>query len=442
MKKMYPKTILAFVLFVFLFFGEIALTFSSKDNGENRISSSERTPFSYKLNNDYSTNSFTSSIDSIMEKFLQDEKIKGASVAISKEGKLVYAKGFGFADEENNIFVEPKSLFRIASVSKLVTAVGIMKLHEEGKIDLNARVFGEEGILTDSIFLNYKDKRVEDITVIHLLDHTAGWDEKKGDPVFNVLYIARKMGIPPPVGLQDIICYQLQERLRSKPGTSYHYSNFGYALLGLVIEKVTGMLYEDYIHFAILHPLGIYDMHIGRSFFEEKLSTEVRYYDHSPVECYAYDGSGKRVTQMYGGNDISLLNAAGGWVASAPGLLKFIVAIDGFPDKPDILSLESIEMMTQAPKVSRHLFGWRGTDGHGTWWRTGTLSGTTALVMRHKNEMEWVVLLNTTNKKRSRIHNELSRTMFKALNSVMQWPEADLFNIELEEERFLSLFAG
>ncbi|NJK86466.1 MAG: beta-lactamase family protein [Bacteroidales bacterium] len=209
----------------------------------------------------------------------------------------------------------------------------------------------------------------------------------------------------------------------------------------MVIEKITGMTYDDYIHFAILHPLGIYDMHIGNSFYDEKLETEVRYYDEGEsIKCYSYNGSGEIVSQIYGGNDIGLLGAAGGWVASAPELLKFIVAIDGFPDKPDILTKESIELMTEQPESSKHLIGWRGTDGHGTWWRTGTLSGTTALVMRHKNEVEWVVLLNTTNKNRSRIHNELSRTMFKVLNSVKQWPEADLFNFELEmNEGLLSI---
>jgi CubicO group peptidase (beta-lactamase class C family) len=433
---MSPKLLIAFLLFIILFFGEIAMSFSFKRNNERSVNSLTPTPFSYKLNNENSSYSYTYVIDSIMDDFISKEKIKGASVAISKEGKLIYAKGFGFADIEKEQKVEPKSLFRIASVSKLITAVGIMKLHEEGKIDLNSKVFGPEGILNDTAFLHYTDKRIEDITVTDLLDHTAGWNQREGDPVFNSLFIARKLGINPPAKLKDIIRYQLQEKLTHKPGTTYNYSNFGYTLLGLIIEKVTNMGYEDYINFAILHPLGIYDMHIGNSFYDEKLSTEVRYYDdNDAVKCYAYNGSGELVSQMYGGNDIGLLGAAGGWVASAPELLKLVVAIDGFPDKPDILSNESIELMTQKPKISRHLFGWRGADDSGTWWRTGTLTGTAALVMRHKNELEWVILLNTTNRNRSRIHNELSRIMFKALNSVKQWPEADLFDVDKQVEK-------
>jgi hypothetical protein len=88
--------------------------------------------------------------------------------------------------------------------------------------------------------------------------------------------------------------------------------------------------------------------------------------------------------------------------------------------------------MTNVEKHTRKLIGWRGGDGYGTWWRTGTLSGTTALIMRHANETNWVVLLNTTNDKRKRIHNELSRTMFSALHQVHEWPKYDLFNFETD----------
>lgn len=88
--------------------------------------------------------------------------------------------------------------------------------------------------------------------------------------------------------------------------------------------------------------------------------------------------------------------------------------------------------MTKARSHTNKLIGWRGADGHGTWWRTGTLAGTTSLIMRHSNETNWVLLLNTTTKKRSRIHNEISRTMFRALRTVDDWPGYDLFNHQIE----------
>ncbi|MFO7656137.1 MAG: serine hydrolase domain-containing protein [Bacteroidales bacterium] len=422
------KIILGLIFFALLFFGEITMTFSFKHGSNRNLPSSEFTPLSHKISNGLSDNESTRNIDSIINEFITSKEIKGASVAIVKGGKLLYAKGFGHADEEEHLITEPKNLFRIASVSKLITAVAIMKLYEEGRLNLEDRVFGTKGILNDTMFLHYNDKRVENITIRQLLSHTGGWNSRKSDPIFNSLYIARKMGVPPPATLDHILSYQLREKLTFTPGSTYNYSNFGYAVLGKVIEKVTGMDYEGYIQFAILHPLGIYDMHIGSSFYDDKLPHEVKYYElENTPDCYAYDGSGELVPVPYGGNNIELLGAAGGWIASAPELLKLIISIDGFESKADILSERTINMMTQTEKVRGNTLGWRGTDGYGTWWRTGTLAGTSALVMRHKNDISWVVLLNTTTKNKSKIHNEISRTMFKALRSVENWPETDLF---------------
>lgn len=422
------KFIIFIILFALLYFGEIAMTFSFKQETNRNIPTSEFSPLSHRLSNEISDYENTKEIDLIFNDFLAGMQIKGASVAISKNGKLLYAKGFGYADEEESIKSEPKSLFRIASVSKLVTAVAIMKLYEEGRLNLEDKIFGEKGILNDSVFLNYQDKRLEDITVRQLLGHKGGWNGRKSDPIFNSLYIARKMRIEPPATLNNIITYQMKENLAFTPGTTYSYSNFGYTVLGKIIEKITGIDYEGYIQFAILHPLGIYDMHIGNSFYNDKMLNEVKYYElGKATDCYSYDGSGELVPIPYGGNNIQLLGAAGGWIASAPELLKLIVSIDGFDSKPDILSERTIEMMTQTEKHRGNILGWRGTDGYGTWWRTGTLSGTSALVMRHRNDISWVVLFNTTTKDKSKIHNEISRTMFKALKSVKDWPEIDLF---------------
>jgi CubicO group peptidase (beta-lactamase class C family) len=428
-KNMNYKKILIAVFFIILFFGEIAITFSFKGESGRNAPVNEITPFSYKLTNKLSADPSVKSVDSIITDFLARKKIKGASVAITKDSRLVYAKGFGWADEEKGISVEPKNIFRIASVSKLITAVTIMKIAEEGRISINDHVFGREGILNDSIYLNYKDKRIEKITVLHLLNHTPGWNNRKEDPLFESVAIARKMHVEPPANIETVIQYYLQQDLSYEPGTKYCYSNFGYAVLGKIIEKVTGMDYEDYVQFAILHPLGIYDMHIGKSSVEGRPENEVCYYVlGKDSRFYSVDGSGKSGSKVYSGNNMELLSAAGGWVASAPELIKFIVAVDGFPEKPDILSDESIETMTKTDRRTKKLIGWRGADGYGTWWRTGTLTGTSALIIRNRNGINWVVLMNTTTKGRSRIHNEMSKTMFNAVKSVKQWPEYDLFN--------------
>ncbi len=427
------KIFITLGLFLLFFLGEIAISFSDKQDSDRNFIEPGAIPLSYKLSNSLSSGEETAEFDSIITSFLKQYNIVGASVSVARGGRLVYSKGFGYADRDLQDPVTPRNLFRIASVSKLITAVAIMQLVDDEKLDIHDKVFGPEGILNDSAYLTYVDKRYENITVHQLLNHTAGWNGKRGDPVFNSLYVARMMDVEPPADMPTIIEYEMTKKLDYTPGKKYSYSNLGYCILGEVIEKVTGMEYEEYVQFAILHPLGIYDMHIGKSFADERLAYEVRYYDNTNTPLiWSYDGARDLVPAEYGGNNIQLLGAAGGWVASAPELAKLMIAIDGFDSRPDILSKKSIEYMTYAKSHTNKLIGWRGSDGHGTWWRTGTLAGTTSLIMRHKNETNWVVLLNTTTSKRSRIHNEISRTMFRALREVDAWADYDLFHQELD----------
>lgn len=370
---MKAKIILTIILFVLFFLGDNAITFSFKQNDDRSGSKPDVIPLSFKVAGYKGMEPSLDVVDSIMEDFIEKFQIVGASVSIAKDGRLVYSKGFGMADREMNSPAGPENLFRIASVSKLITAVAIMKLVEDEKLSLNQKVFGAGGILHDSIYMGFEDKRYEDITITHLLDHTAGWNGKKSDPVFNSLYVARLMKIKPPATMPAIIQYTLTKPLDFEPGKTYSYSNLGYCILGEIIEKLTGMKYEDYVQFAILHPLGIYDMHIGKSFYDERFLNEVRYYDFErEMLVYSYNGSMDLVPVEYGGNPIELIGAAGGWVASAPELAKLMVAIDGYPSRPDILSKPTINFMTNAKYHTDNAIGWRATDDYGTWWRTGT----------------------------------------------------------------------
>jgi CubicO group peptidase (beta-lactamase class C family) len=381
----------------------------------------------------------TSVIDHDVESFLNRWKIQGASLAVSKDDRLVYAKGFGIANQETGEAVKPGHLFRIASVSKLITAVAVMKLYEEGKIDLDEKVFGPEGILNDPRFLEYKDKRVEDITVRHLLNHTAGWSRYSGDPMFSSLYIARKMDVEAPAGFDDVLEFALSRRLSYNPGTRFSYSNLGYGILGEIVTRKSGMEYQDYVVMNILKPLGIHDMHIGKSFYQEKYPNEVRYHSSAgKMLAYSIDGSGEKVPIYYGGNNIELLGPAGGWVASAPELIKFLSAVDGFPDQPDILSKETIRLMTDPSFSGRGLFGWRGSDSYGTWWRTGYLTGSAALLVRQNDGLNWVIMMNATTYKHSRIQRYVSGMMFRAVNQVKTWPSIDLFSMDAATQNPIS----
>ena len=379
------------------------------------------------FNNSVSELEEMAAFDRTVERFLQRWEIKGASIAIMKDGKLLYCKGFGWADKEQNVPTEVKHIFRIASISKLITATGIMKLYESGKLSLDDKVFGENGILCDSMFRNIKDARIKQITVEHLLRHQGGYSIRAGDPLFNEVSVARQLGIQPPVSFDDMVRYAAETRLRYRPGAGNMYSNLGYVVLSKVIEKVSGMPYETFIQDSILHPIGCMDMHIGYSFYEKRYPNEVHYYepeDTEPVELF--DGSGQLVPRCYGGCDLQVLSGAGGWVASPTELMKFITAIDPEDSKPDILQARTIAYMTETDKA-RYPIGWMQTTKSDDWSRTGSLSGSSAMLKRQHDGFTWVFITNTSSWAGSRFPSKISAMMKQALVKVKKWPDRDLF---------------
>ena len=367
-------------------------------------------------------------LDEQMMLFLKRENLLGgASVSISYQGHLIYSKGYGWSDREQNLPVEPYEQFRVASVSKLITAVGIMKLVEQGELSLDDKVFGYEGILNDSLYLNYLDKRVEKITVFHLLNHSGGWTTRWGDPMFMSQVIAAKQQIPLPIGMDDIISFVLSKRLHFEPGSASCYSNLGFAILGEVISKVSGMPYEKYIQSQILYPLGIFDMRLGRSYKDERADFEVKYYESDTLSLVDdFCGGEEKVRRSYGGTDIHTLGAAGGWIASSTDLMKFLLALDGFPEVPDILSETSLQIMANNQNNHFSPLGWRKTDEKG-WYRTGTLAGSSALLVRRPDGVNYAVVLNCANHKGPSLANEIHNVMDRSLRNVTSWPERDLF---------------
>ena len=363
--------------------------------------------------------------------FMHKWSIEGASVAISRDGRLIYAKGFGYADTSGHEQTEPYHKFRIASISKLVTAIAIMKLKEEGKLSLNDHIFGPGGLLDDPYFSNPKDKRVYTITVAHLLSHEGGWTQRWGDQMFMPITIAERMGVKPPADIRTIIRFVLDRRLHFTPGKGKAYSNLGYSILGLVIEKVSGMSYEDYCKKKIFEPIGIYDMELAHNLASERAPLEVTYYepDDVPLKPSIY-GTGELVSPIYGGNDIETLGAAGAWLATAPDLIRLMLAVDGFSIPGDILSAQSIKYMTDNANGFAPV-GWKTTVYNGTWWRTGSFPGSAGMMKRQSNGFEWVVLLNSSAWNGPEIYSYINNMMYRVFAQVKQWPDSDLFNYSL-----------
>jgi len=307
--------------------------------------------------------------------------------------------------------------------------VAVMKLVENSKISLESKVFGKDGILNDEQFLNIKDKRLEKITVRNLLNHSGGWTQHYGDLAFLPKTVSKAVGDPLPVTIDSYIKFVTMHRVHFEPGSNSVYSNLGYLILGRVISKVAGTDYESFVKKEVLAPAGITDMRLGGSFLNEALPNEVRYYqpeDGQPIE--SFDGSGRMVSKIYGGNDIHLLGSAGGWLASPIDLMKLIVVIDNEPKVKDILSAESINAMTHVDPFGLDPLGWRATNEKGEWWRTGTLPGSSALVKRQPDGISWVILSNTSNYKGPHLAKEMDRVMSHILLKVDQWPDYNLFS--------------
>jgi CubicO group peptidase (beta-lactamase class C family) len=398
-------------------------------SSKNTLLSTQKESINKLVINKLIENKNSGVIDGVVEKFRAQNGLKGVTVAIVKDEKLIFAKGYGYANEEARIQAAPNQLFRIASVSKLITAVAIMKLVENSKISLDSKVFGKYGILNDEQFLHIKDRRLEKITVRNLLNHSGGWTQHYGDLAFLPKVVAKGVGESLPVNIDSYIKFVTTHKVHFEPGSHSAYSNLGYVILGKVISKVAGTDYETFVKKEVLEPAGITDMQLGKSFPEEALPNEVKYYqpeDGQPIE--SYDGSGRMVPKIYGGNDIHLLSSAGGWLSSAVDLMKLIIVIDNEPGVKDILTPGSIREMTQVDPHKLDPLGWRATNQRGEWWRTGTLPGTSALVKRQPDGYSWVILSNTSTYKGPHLAIQMDRVMSHILLKVNQWPDHNLFS--------------
>jgi N-acyl-D-amino-acid deacylase len=379
--------------------------------------------------------------DAMMTKFVRDHKVPGAALAVARDGKLVYARGFGYADRGKRLPVQPKARFRIASISKPITAVAILHLIEQGKLKLDDRVFDRLDLAPPPG--RKRDPRLKNVTVRQLLQHTGGWDRDLSfDPMFRPILIAEELGTKPPAGPAQVIRYMLGEPLDFDPGRRYAYSNFGYCVLGRLIEKVTDKTYETYVRQEILAPLGIRDMQIGKTL--ETAPGEVHYYDEKGRTAPAVVGPnlGKPVPTPYGAWYLEAMDAHGGWIASAPDLVRFAAAFD-HPERCKILKPASIRTMFARPAGqagfakdgkpldSYYACGWSivvENPSCTNTWHAGSLDGTATILVRRCDGLTWVVLFNTLNDPRGEsLTGLVDGLVHEAANRVQRWPARDLF---------------
>jgi N-acyl-D-amino-acid deacylase len=357
---------------------------------------------------------FEAPVSALIESFLKERGYPGAQLAVGREGRILLSKGFGMADREKNLPVQPRTLFRIASVSKPLTSAAIFTLIEAGKLTLDTKMLD---VLKVDIFLpkgRQMDPRMKDITIRQLLQHTGGWDRDKSkgaDVMFQDLRIAKTLGVPSPPSARNIIREVLGRPLDFDPGTRYVYSNFGFCILGRIVEDLTDTAYPDYVKEHVLKPAGISGPRLGATLTQ--VEGEARYYavnkDGSPtMGPSVFPNLPDLVPAPYGTWYLEHMDSHGGWIAPAEDLVRFIMSLDDVGRTSPFSKRETLTAMLEpAPGAPGHdkngkplevsyACGFRiihGPNGvsftHG-----GSLPGTSTTVMRRADGWCWAIFLN------------------------------------------------
>lgn len=308
-------------------------------------------------------------IDAYIEAQLKRQEIPGLALAVVREGKVEKAKGYGLADVELNVPVTERSVFQWASITKQFTATAIMLLVQEGKLKL-----------TDPISRYYAKapSAWSNVTVRHLLTHTSGI--KGYTEVPNFFATLRKDYEP-----DDLIALVTDLPLDFNPGEKWDYSNTGYFLLGLVIEKISGQSYADFLASHIFRPAGMETARVNHQF------------EIIPNRATGYDNRSNRLWRSEFVSP-SQPYSAGALVGTVLDLAKWDAAL--YTDK--LLPTSVLEEMwtpvqLNSGKTSAYGFGWQTSQIHGHPYvgHGGGIHGFSSYILRLiKDKLTVIVLAN------------------------------------------------
>lgn len=315
-------------------------------------------------------------VDAVVQTFLHDESIPGAVVAIGHTGQAPEIRAYGLAELEGHKSVNAGHRFRIASLSKPLTAAAILNLVDARKLSLNDRLVDLLPIAAEN-----KDRRYGRIEVRHLLQHTAGWDrETSFEPMVDLTDSVRILEIDEPETCRPIALAMLARPLEFDPGARYAYSNLGYCWLEWIIEAVSGRPYENFVREEILAPVGATGMRIGESGIGA--AQLVHYYvaePNAPKGLASYSAPVHALT---------VLGAAGGWTATVGEYYRFVAP----PLKPET-SLRPNGLPTHPDYYGLGWRVWPGPEGL-TFTHFGAMPGVFSLAIKTHDGIVIVALFN------------------------------------------------
>jgi CubicO group peptidase (beta-lactamase class C family) len=320
--------------------------------------------------------------DDLMISYMCSRDIKAGVLAIMKDGVIVFERGYGWKDEAQTTPHRQDALMRVASVTKPFTAAAIRVLIQDGKLSLDTKAFnlGQPGggVLDLEPFPSLGDARLADITIEHLLTHRGGWNRSLvGDLTYMEIPIANAMGIPSPPGRENTVRYILGQPLQHTPGQVSAYSNIGYLVLGLIVEKVSGQELVQFIHDRVLSPIGVprTEFERGRTFPEDQSPREPWYDNSGQFGVNVFDPNGPFVPTPYGVYDHEARVGQGAAITTTRTILRYLNA--------RYISGDNIGL----PRPETVPWGWR-------WNHTGSLYGVNALARQRGDGVNYAIIFN------------------------------------------------
>jgi CubicO group peptidase (beta-lactamase class C family) len=311
-------------------------------------------------------------LDAAMQRFMQSQGIRAGALAVARGGKAVFEHGYSWAQPDYPV-VRPDSPFRLASVAKAFTAALTYRLAETHALTLDTEVFRFLGLDRPSPDTGRRDPRLDLVTVRHLVDHRGGWDQQisRFDPVFRMRDVARRLGLHVGPGKNDIARFLAGEPLQFVPGTRSRYSNVGYLMLGLVVEKATKTDYMAALRASVTGPLGIDAVFLARTRKDRRLDGEGFYDQPGTGLTPEYPDRAVLAPLPYGGGGFltESMDSVAGLAASAGAVARLIghYAVSGFGPRRN--------GQTSA--------------------RSGIMSGTTSFAISRADGLDFCLIVNT-----------------------------------------------
>jgi CubicO group peptidase (beta-lactamase class C family) len=375
-------------------------------------------------------------LDTSLKAIMKRYNVPGIGLAVTRDGRLILARAYGYQDFEARQPMRPDTMVRVGSISKFITALAIMRLRDQGQLDLDQTFLS---ILTDYQVAAGGDARLRDITLRMLLLHAGGWAaaSEAEDFTSKPFVVANALGVPTPPTCRDVIRYTMTQPLQFTPGTKIVYSNTGYCILGEVVAKVSGQSYESYVRDQILARADVHAMSIAMPHQSQRGPLEAKYYifNGSRLVDSTFVGEGK-VPLTYSGDPITG-EGAFGWLGSPVDLTRIMTAFEGTRVANFIPTSSKAEMMIDthlpdAALVGTPRYRWRGlglvvgptteTYAHG-----GLATGSQTAFHRTESGHTFTIVTNIRVDKSDDLYNELVTAVEDSFATLPADPSLDLY---------------